>query len=189
VNGSPDRTPSGGPSEQVVDLRAHEEVAEAFVGHVDVRHDGELLDEGAVALLDVGGPGLGLPLASDVDDQADPVRGPALGRLDVDGLVPDPDDATSREEEAVFLEVRSQGRVSRDITQLHALAVVGMDERVPEVAGSREPLRRVAGQLLDPWAHVRGPTRRSLRLHVRHAGHRAQDVMEAQVLDRGVARV
>ena len=67
----------GGASEQVVDLRAHKEVAEALVGHVDVRHDRELLDERAVALLDVGRAGLGLLLARDVDDEADPV-----GRVD-----------------------------------------------------------------------------------------------------------
>ena len=131
----------GGASEQVVDLRAHEEVAEALVGHVDVRHDRELLDERAVALLDVGGSGLGLPLARDVDDEADPVSGAIFRRVDVDRFVADPDDAVVGRHQPVFREIRFPGGVGGGVGRLHALPIVGVHDRVPEVSRLRRTVR------------------------------------------------
>ena len=128
--------------EEVVDLWAHEEVLEALVGRVDVRDDRELLDQGPVAVLDLGGPCLRLPLPGDVDDQADPVRRSPVGRADVHGFVPDPDHASARDDQAVLLEIRARPRIRRHVGELHPFAILRMDEGVPERARLGEALRR-----------------------------------------------
>ena len=121
-----------GPAEEIVDLRAHEEVREARVRRVDVRDDRELLDQRPVAVLDLRGAGLRLLLR--VMSTIRPIQCAAL-----------PFDASTctassrtqitrsaRDDQAVLLEIRFRRRVRRDIGDLHPFAIVRMDEGVPE---------------------------------------------------------
>jgi hypothetical protein len=151
-------------AEQLPDLGAHE--AQRAVAHGpgalgtgsgqrvgDRRH---LLDQGPVAVFGLGQLPLGLLLFADLQEYPLPVQRPAVGVADQDRFVAEPDRVAVFVDHAVLDGERLAGAVGPLVLLQDALAVVGVQQVLPELRVRTELLRRVAEHPLYVRAAVHG---------------------------------
>src|SRR4029453_353025 len=93
---------------------------------------------------------LGQLLLGDVDHDPVPEARLAVLASDQHGVVADPDHPAVLRDLTVFHAPGVAGPFAAGILGQHPLAVVGMQERLPE-PGSPVLLRGVAEEILDPW--------------------------------------
>ncbi len=143
-------------AEHVLDLRARVDVRARGVHTVDVDGQWKLLDECSVAGLGQPNSVVGSLSLGDVDREPLSERGPALGRLHVNGHVFDPDEPAVPGVHPILVAQRRAARIGVDFLGEDTAAIVLVNRELEQI-GHRDPLLcGVAEHRLDLRADIQG---------------------------------